>query len=310
MDLLAVLSEAWTPGPELAKSLGKTRQAVAKEAQRLKALGFPIESSRSGYRVIPGSPVPQNVLPKLKGRFGRPYHYFGTLKSTQDELRRLAEAGAPEGTVVLAERQTAGRGRQGRRWQSPGGGLYFSLLLRPAYPLDRLPLLPLAAGVGLVRAAGVGGLKWPNDLSVFVDGELKKLGGVLLEAQVLGEELHYALLGVGLNVAEGGLPDEAAGLLRFLPGARRDELLVRALYEIERALAELENPEGFIKRYKLHSLTLYRPVFARWVGEPISGVAVDVEPTGALVVRTKSGRKKRVTAGEVSLVERVSEVRT
>lgn len=310
MDLLAVLSEAWTPGPELAKSLGKTRQAVAKEAQRLKALGFPIESSRSGYRVIPGSPVPQNVLPKLKGRFGRLYHYFGTLKSTQDELRRLAEAGAPEGTVVLAERQTAGRGRRGRRWESPGGGLYFSLLLRPAYPLDRLPLLPLAAGVGLVRAAGVGGLKWPNDLVAFVDGELKKLGGVLLEAEVLGEELHYALLGVGLNVAERGLPEEAAGIERFFPEARRDELLVRVLYEIEQAIAELGDPESFIKRYKLHSLTLFRPVFARWVGEPIVGVAVDVETSGALVVRTKSGRRKRVTAGEVSLVERVSEVRT
>jgi len=308
VELLAALTEEWTPGPELARRLGKSRQAVAKEAARLAEAGVPVEVSKRGYRVAPGAPVPGNVVPKLKGRFGRPYHYHGTLTSTQDALRSLAEAGAPEGTVVLAERQTAGRGRRGRRWESPGGGLYFSLLLRPALPLDRLPLLPLAAGVGLVRAVGVGGLKWPNDLLAFVDGSFKKLGGVLLEAEVLGEEIHYALLGVGLNVAEEGLPEEGAGLLRFFPGVRRDELLVRVLFALEHALAELADPEAFVRTYKLHSLTLFRPVYARWVGEPIAGVAVDVEPTGALVVRTQRGRRKRVTAGEVALVGRVSEV--
>ena len=308
MDLLAALTEDWTPGPELARRLGKSRQAVAKEVRRLLAAGYPIERSRRGYRLLPGAPVPANVLPKLRGRFGRPYRYHGTLPSTQDELRRLAEAGAPEGTVVLAERQTAGRGRRGRRWESPGGGLYFSVLLRPALGLDRLPLLPLAAGVGLVRAAGVGGLKWPNDLVVFSGGGFRKLGGVLLEAEVLGEELHYALLGVGLNVAEEGLPEGAAGLGRFFPRARRDELLARVLWELERAVDLLGDPEAFVRVYKLHSTTLFRPVHARWVGEPIRGVAVDVEPTGALVVRTRSGRRKRVTAGEVELVGRVSEV--
>ncbi|HFB39296.1 MAG TPA: bifunctional biotin--[acetyl-CoA-carboxylase] synthetase/biotin operon repressor, partial [Oceanithermus sp.] len=156
--------------------------------------------------------------------------------------------------------------------------------------------------------AGVGGLKWPNDLVVFSGGGFRKLGGVLLEAEVLGEELHYALLGVGLNVAEEGLPEGAAGLGRFFPRARRDELLARVLWELERAMDLLDDPEVFVRVYKLHSTTLFRPVHARWVGEPIRGVAVDVEPTGALVVRTRSGRRKRVTAGEVELVGRVSEV--
>lgn len=221
MDLLPALTETWQSGEALARRLGKTRQAVAKAASRLAAEGFPIERGKQGYRLAPGTPAPQNLGPRLKGRFGRPYRYLGTVTSTQDELRNLAEAGAPEGAVVLAEVQTAGRGRRGRRWESPGSGLYFSLLLRPRSPLSALALLPLAAGVALARAAGVGGLKWPNDLVVPLSSEGEsawaKLGGILLEADILGEEIRYALLGVGLNVAEAGLPQGAAGLARFFP---------------------------------------------------------------------------------------------
>ncbi len=304
MDLLAALREAWTPGPELARRLGVSRQAVAREAARLAGAGYPVERSRRGYRLAPGAPVPANVLPKLRGRFGRPYRYLGTVGSTQDVLRELAQEGAPEGAVVLAERQTAGRGRRGRRWQSPGGGLYFSVLLRPAYPLERLPLIPLAAGLGLARAAGVGGLKWPNDLVAFRGG-WKKLGGVLLEAEILAEEVTYALLGVGLNVAEDGLPPEAAGLAPAFPGLRRDELLVRLLAELERAYDALAEPEAVLEAYALHAVTLYRRVRAEWVGEPVEGVAVGLDEGGALLVLERSGHRRRVTTGEVRLVEKI-----
>lgn len=305
MDLLPALTETWQSGEALARRLGKTRQAVAKAASRLAAEGFPIERGKQGYRLAPGTPAPQNLGPRLKGRFGRPYRYLGTVTSTQDELRNLAEAGAPEGAVVLAEVQTAGRGRRGRRWESPGSGLYFSLLLRPRSPLSALALLPLAAGVALARAAGVGGLKWPNDLVVPLSSEGEsawaKLGGILLEADILGEEIRYALLGVGLNVAEAGLPQGAAGLARFFPGLRRDVLLARLLFELERAYALLDDPEALLSAYEVHSLTLSRRVEVRWVGGVVEGVAEAVLPDGALKVR--SGRRGRVvTAGDVSLV--------
>ncbi len=305
MDLLPALTEAWQSGEALARRLGKSRQAVAKAASRLADEGFPLERGRRGYRLAPGVPAPQNLRPRLKGRFGRPYRYLGTVTSTQDELRALAEAGAPEGAVVLAEVQTAGRGRRGRRWESPGAGLYFSLLLRPKAPLSALALLPLAAGVALARAAGVGGLKWPNDLVVpLLDGGFgrwAKLGGVLLEADVLGEEIRYALLGVGLNVAETGLPEGAAGLARFFPGLRRDVLLARLLFELERAYALLDDPEALLSAYEVHSLTLLRRVEVRWVGGVVEGVAEAILEGGALKVR--SGRRGRVvTAGDVSLV--------
>ncbi len=303
MDLLAALDEAWTPGTVLARRLGVSRQAVQRAADRLAREGYPVERSRRGYRLAPGAPVPGAVLPKLRGRFGRPYRYLGTVTSTQDVLRKLAEEGAPEGTVVLAERQTAGRGRRGRTWVSPGGGLYFSLLLRPRLPLDRLPLMPLAAGLAMARAAGAGGLKWPNDL-VLWRGEWKKLGGVLLEAEILAEEVTYALLGVGINVAEAGLPPEAAGLAAVYPGLRRDELLVRLLAELERAYRALADPEALLEAYALHSVTLYRRVRADWVGDPVEGVAVGFDEGGALWVL--SGRhRRRVTTGEVRLVERI-----
>ena len=304
MDLLAALSEAWTPGPRLAARLGVSRQAVARAVRRLARQGYPVERSRRGYRLAPGTPAPAAVRAKLRGRFGRPYRYLGTVSSTQDVLRRMAEEGAPEGTVVLAERQTAGRGRRGRVWASPGGGLYFSLLLRPREPLERLPLLPLAAGLAAARAAGVGGLKWPNDLVVWREG-WRKLGGVLLEAEILAEEVTYALLGVGLNVAEEGLPPGAAGLWGFFPGLRRDELLVRLLFELERAYRALADPEALLKAYALHSTTLYRRVRAEWVGEPVEGVAVGLDQGGALWVLEASGHRRRVTTGEVHLVEKV-----
>ena len=308
MDLLAVLGEEWTPGTLIAERFGVSRQAVLRVAKRLATLGYPVERSRRGYRLAPGSPSPANVEPKLRGRFGRPYRYLPAVSSTQDALRELAEAGAPEGAVVVAERQTAGRGRRGRRWESPGGGLYLSVLLRPRIPLERLPLVPLAAGVAVARAAGVGGLKWPNDLVALVGGSWRKLGGVLLEAEILGEELKYVLLGVGLNVAEEELPEGAAGLRRFFPEARRDELLVRVLAELERAYPLLSDPDHLLELYALHSATLLRRVEARWLSGPVSGVAVGLDAGGALLVRQPGGRRKRVTAGEVSLVEATKEV--
>ncbi len=147
--------------------------AVSKEARKLLAEGYPVEASRRGYRILPGTPLPHLFQPQ--GRLGRPYRYLGRVGSTQDVLRAWAEEGAPEGALVLAEVQEKGRGRRGRPWESrPGASLTFSLLLRPSLPLPALGLLPLLSGLALREAVGVGGLKWPNDL-LAPDG--RKLAG-------------------------------------------------------------------------------------------------------------------------------------
>ncbi|MGC8968790.1 MAG: biotin--[acetyl-CoA-carboxylase] ligase [Thermus sp.] len=288
--LLDLLTESWQSGEALARALGVSRAAVSKEARRLLAEGYPVEVSRRGYRILPGTPLPHLFRPP--GRLGRPYRYLGRVGSTQDVLRAWAEEGAPEGALVLAEGQERGRGRRGRSWEScPGASLTFSLLLRPHLPLPSLSLLPLLAGLALREAVGVGGLKWPNDL-LTEDG--RKLAGVLLEAKAEGEEVSYALLGVGVNVA--WAPEGAAFLGEFVPLSRR-EVLEGFLLRLEALLPLLQTPEALLERYRKASCTLSRRVRVRTGKGVVEGLAEEVLPDGSLLVGGV-----RVEAGEVELL--------
>ncbi|ACY47017.1 biotin--[acetyl-CoA-carboxylase] ligase [Rhodothermus marinus] len=303
--LLACLNETFTSGALLARRLGLSRVAVWKQAHRLQEAGYPIEIVQGrGYRLRPGSPAPHLLQPLLQGRFGRAYRYLGRTTSTQDELRAWAEAGAPEGAVVLAEQQTGGRGRRGRRWVSPpGAGLYFSVLLRPRLPLTDLLRLSLAAGVALAETAEVGGLKWPNDL-LAPDG--RKLAGVLVEADLRGEEVRYLLLGIGLNVHEAPLPPEAACLETYRPDLRRVDLLARLLARLEHWYDRLADAGAVLDAWRRFSYTLGRPVRIETPAGPVEGLAEDVEPSGALRVRLPDGTRRTVSAGDVALLQPVA----
>ena len=222
--LLPLLGPQPQSGAVLAAHLGIGRARLHGLAHELLEQGYPLLVSRRGYALESGTPAPQ-----LLDLGGRAYRYLGTLDSTQDELRRWAAdplEPAPPGALVLAERQTAGRGRRGRIWEGGGRNLTFSLLLPPGLDLASLGLLPLAAGVAVCQVtralAGVGGLKWPNDL-LAPDG--RKLAGLLLEADLRGEEVARAVLGLGLNVASA--PAGAACLHEFRPGLPRAQLLSR-----------------------------------------------------------------------------------
>jgi BirA family biotin operon repressor/biotin-[acetyl-CoA-carboxylase] ligase len=135
-------------------------------------------------------------------RFGKPLYYLKSVTSTSDFLKERAEKGAPEGCVVVAETQTAGRGRRGRHWLSlPGKGVYLSLLLRPQWPASESPFISIFASLAAARALenlriGKVNLKWPNDLLV----QGKKIGGVLVEPRVNSGQLEFVVVGVGINV--------------------------------------------------------------------------------------------------------------
>lgn len=236
-------------------------------------------------------------------RFGRPLFVYDSVASTNDVARVLAEQNAHEGTAVLAQVQTAGRGRLGRRWISPAGGLWLSVVLRPAVPLTAWPLLGFAAALGAAEAAdGVTGLrtglKWPNDLTA--GG--RKIGGVLVEAGA-----GYAVAGIGLNanVAEDDLDPplaEAATSLAALLERPVDleGLAQEVLYQFERSydLLHADGP-ALLDRWRERAVTLGRAV--RIAGaEGFDGVAENVDDYGALMVRTPDG-VRRVVAGDVSL---------
>ena len=249
--------------------------------------------------------------------------------STNDEAARLARAGARHGTIVLAESQRAGRGRDGRAWQSPPGlGLYFSAVVRPPLPLALVPPMTLAIGVALcdaIRTTGADAeLKWPND--ILVRG--KKLAGVLVEAQSQGTRLEAVIVGIGVNIS-GALPDaiattaitldEAAGVTTASPGfagARSNANALRSPIDREKFLATLlEHLEHWIDRYVAGGLpavneawqarmakNLIARAHALATSEPVIGEVAGLDGDGALLLRDDAGTLHRVRSGDVEVM--------
>jgi BirA family biotin operon repressor/biotin-[acetyl-CoA-carboxylase] ligase len=229
---------------------------------------------------------------------------LGRVDSTQTVAFALAADGAPDGTVVVADSQAAGRGRRGRAWlDEPGASLLASIVLRPRLEPARLPGLSLAAAVAvaeaLTRTAGVSPrLKWPND--VLVNG--RKLAGILLETRLSGER-PTTILGVGVNLSQRVFPAEIGQRATsvWLASGRlvdRDSLLAALLDALGDWRRRLER-QGFAPvraRWRALADTLGRAVTV----DGVSGVAVDVDADGALVVVDGDGRRRRVVAGEVT----------
>ncbi len=269
-EILLLLREGLEPWPEILRRLGISRPELEEALRSLQEESFPVVVEEGGVGLRPGSPAPQLLLPRLKGRFGRPYRYLGTVESTQDVLAAWKDA--PEGALVVAECQTRGRGRLGRPWESPPGNLYFSVLLEEADPL-----LPLRAGLALVEAAGFGLLKWPNDL-LSPDG--RKMGGILIERS--GSRV---LLGVGINVERAPIPTSAA--ISEFKSCSRVQLLADFLWSLENWLSR-ENEEVLVS-WKSRNATLGREVVVRVGERMLFGKAMDLGPQGELLLHTEEG---------------------
>jgi BirA family biotin operon repressor/biotin-[acetyl-CoA-carboxylase] ligase len=225
------------------------------------------------------------------------------IDSTNREAADLARAGAPEGVVVVADHQTAGRGRLGRTWAAPpASSLLTTVVLRPALPAGRVHLVTMAVALAAADAcADVAGfmpdLKWPNDLIV---GD-RKLAGVLAEAAFDGDAVQWVVVGIGLNV---NWPDELPDELRDVAVAAnhvanhdvdRDALLETLLRELETRYAALD---AVVADYRVRCVTIGRVVRVELAGETFTGQALDVDADGHLIVGTGVGART-VTAGDV-----------
>ena len=241
---------------------------------------------------------------------GRPATVLAAVRSTQDEARRLARAGAGEGTLVWARQQTRGRGRVDRRWSSPpGAGLWFSVILRPRLAPATVAFLTILAGVAVAEAlnrvvAGAVRLKWPNDLFV---GEAK-LGGILAEAETTGSAVDFVVLGIGVNLHRppGGFDPAIVPPPADLTGAaatavRPAETLAAILLELEARYDQLlaEGPAAAREAWLALSSTVGRDVEAQLGGGSVRGRAVDLAPDGSLVLETPDGGRLSVASGEV-----------
>jgi BirA family transcriptional regulator, biotin operon repressor / biotin---[acetyl-CoA-carboxylase] ligase len=274
-------------------------------------------------------PLPSDIAERLAARaealgpFARHSQYYPSISSTNDVAARLADAGAAEGTWVVADEQTAGRGRRGRTWVSPpGAGLYVSVIFRPlsaAGPDDRLtPLLTLMAGVaaaqGVRAATGLApSLKWPNDLVIEPPGErsgfsrFRKLAGILAEASATGGELQSVVIGIGINLTNAAYSPEvdarATSIERELgrPVERAVVLIgvLAALASWRRALGEGRQHELLDAWRVLAPSSRGRRV--RWMAAPdrvISGITQGIDDTGALLVKTDAS-VERIISGDV-----------
>lgn len=252
------------------------------------------------------------IQERLATRFvGRSLHYWETLPSTMDEAWRLARAGAPDGTVVLAEEQTAGRGRLERSWWAPAGSsLLLSVLLQPGVPARHAQRLTMVCSLAVCEAIAVAAgvqaqVKWPND--VLFEG--RKVCGILTELEVVGERLETAVVGIGINVNvdfEGSPPLMTPATSLMLAAGRRisrTELLVALLEGIEQRYVATRAGRSFQVEWAERMATLGQEVQVRGVGEVWQGMAVGVDPDGALLVRAGDGTTRRVLAGDVTLRE-------
>ena len=245
--------------------------------------------------------------------WGQSLIYFDCIESTNTLARELAKQGAPSGTVLIADRQTGGRGRMGRSFHSPGGlGLYFSLILRPGCHAAQLMHLTCAVAVAacdaVEQATGLRpGIKWTNDLV----HEKKKLGGILTELG-LGRDgtVDYAIVGIGINCCHRSedFPEDIrtiAASISMVTGSPVDRsclaaALMDALYSMEQTL--LTGMDAMLDTYRADCITLGREIsLVRSDGAIQYGTAVDIDREGGLVVRFRDGRTETVTSGEVSV---------
>jgi BirA family transcriptional regulator, biotin operon repressor / biotin---[acetyl-CoA-carboxylase] ligase len=310
LEALRTSAGSGLSGEVLAASLGVSRVAIGKHVSALRAEGYAIEARPGlGYTLvsIPDTPLPLEVERLLRPGFWSDLSGGGETGSTNDDARALARGGAEEGTVVLASRQTAGRGRLGRTWESPDGGAYFSAVLRPSVSPAEVASLALAVALGIVEGLDSLGcaasVKWPND--VFVrDG---KVAGVLLEMAAESDRVDWVVAGVGGNAGRpmlAGSGISTASYLRESTSASVPEVVAALLDGIASAYRRWVDGGFVALRVGYESRLMLSGLAVRVSGLDGSviaeGVARGVDERGRLLVESVQGVVP-VTAGEVTL---------
>ncbi|NGQ94537.1 biotin--[acetyl-CoA-carboxylase] ligase [Brevibacillus sp. SYP-B805] len=301
-------------GEALSRICNCSRTAVWKHIEELRQEGYRFEAvRRAGYRLLAAPDVikAEEIQAGLATRLiGRVIHAYDDVTSTQLLAHEAAGKGAPEGTIVIAERQTAGKGRLGRAWHSPKGtGIWMSLIIRPSMPLAKAPQLTLLTAVSLAKAIQATydltvQIKWPNDLLY----EGKKFCGILTELNAESDRINYLVIGIGINVntVESDFPEElkaVATSLRIASGktVKRAELIQSFCRQFE---TEYEHylAHGFERtraEWESLSMSLGRMVTVRTIHTTLEGKAVGLDPEGVLIVQDAAGRQHKVYSADI-----------
>jgi BirA family transcriptional regulator, biotin operon repressor / biotin---[acetyl-CoA-carboxylase] ligase len=315
--LLTLLAENATiviSGAKIAKEIGVSRQVVWRWIQVLRDLGVRVKGHpRNGYHIdcIPDILMPQLLSHRLYGTpFARRIVHYFKADSTNTVAMQLGDQDEPHGTVVIAEEQTAGRGRAGRSWTSEKStGITGSILLRPPIPPVQAPLLTLVAGLAARDAAAeeldvVPDIRWPND--VLIQG--KKFCGILTEMRAEADRVHFAVVGIGMNINQKKMPPALADIatsLRIETGKRhsRLEVLIRLLRHLDRYYNQFIETGSvpIVRRFsEVSSYFQGKRVQVTTSSERFTGVTSGLEPSGLLRVLRDDGRGVEVViSGDV-----------
>jgi len=311
LKIFARHKNAHVSGEDISKELGVSRTSVWKHIETLRELGYEVDATPNlGYRLVsrPDRLIPEELTHDLKTKLlGKNILAYESLDSTNDTAYKLAESGEKEGTVVVAERQKKGKGRQGRSWISPKGGIYVSCILKPDIEPKEVAKITLVSAVAV--AASIRDIvdvpamiKWPNDIII----RKKKVCGILTEMKAEQDRVAFLIVGIGVNVNApvGSLPKGATSLAKEADEKIPMVALAKRILENLEHYVLLFKREGFDKiRDEWHSFsaTMGNHVKINCHNERIEGQALDVDDDGALVVRLDSGIQKRILSGDVTI---------
>lgn len=308
-------SDTYVSGQEICEKFGVSRTAVWKAMKQLEKDGYEIEAvNNKGYLLIENADIFSNIEISRyieSTIMGKNLFFHKETGSTNLDVKKLAEEGAQEGTLVVADRQNAGRGRRGRTWISPSGeSIYMSLLLRPDCVPDE------ASGITLVMAMAVlaatrelgpqnSGIKWPNDIVI----NKKKMCGILTEMSLEMDAIHYVVVGVGINVNQTYFEEEISKtatsiFLETGEKVNRSRLVARVMYYFEKYYAvykETYDLSGLIDEYNRYLLNCNKEVRVLDPKGEYEGIALGINKDGELLVKKESGEVVEVYAGEVSV---------
>jgi BirA family biotin operon repressor/biotin-[acetyl-CoA-carboxylase] ligase len=321
LEILKLLKKAngkYVSGEKISKDVKVSRAAIWKHVSALRKYGYKIESKEgSGYKLIKPTDqlLPWEIRDRLKTEFvGRQMHHYMVIDSTQDLAIKLAENNAPEGTVVVAEKQRKGRARVGRRWAAPEGGIWLSVILKPKIPTAESTILPLVAALAVCNAIRKeceldARLKWPNDITI--NG--KKVAGILAEMSCEADRVNYVVIGIGVNAnvnvkklermiksTEGyyGATSLMNELGKLVDRVKLTRSILTELEETYNDLGE-EGSDMIIQAWKENSATLGTTVTVALNEMCFVGKAIDIDYDGALLVKLPDGNIKRIVAGDV-----------
>ncbi|WP_258176106.1 biotin--[acetyl-CoA-carboxylase] ligase [Orenia metallireducens] len=312
LDLLYQNQDKYLSGEELSNKLGVSRTSIWKYINYLREAGYQIESSsKVGYRLITSA---DNLLPEEIKRnlnteiIGQEIIYYKEIESTNDTAKRLAQSGVDEGTVVIAEEQKRGKGRLGREFCSPLGGIWLSCILRPDIKPTLATRATYIASLAIVKtinklSAVDAKIKWPNDILI---GD-KKVSGILTEMGAELDRVDYLVVGMGINLNfsldnfDESLHNKVTTIYHETgKKVSRVEFVQALLEEIERIYYKLNNFEEILEEWKAYSYTLGRIVKIDSKREEIIGEAIDIAEDGALLVKVDD-KVRKFYSGEVSL---------